>query len=235
VRVYRELLPVERGEEELPLVVVRGRGRGAAVVIMPSAFGVGADLLAQMAELAEVARVVVAVEPFFREAGAGALPYDDMTAVKARLAAVDRARAHRDLAAAIEWARADGAGGQGTGADGRVVVVGICFGGAFALQAAADGVVDGVVTWHGSRLEGALERAAAMRCPMRLHFGAVDPFVPMATVEAVRAAFAGRQDVRVVVHQGATHGFSHRGAPAAYDQAAERAGMDAVKELAAGR
>jgi hypothetical protein len=36
------------------------------------------------------------------------------------------------------------------------------------------------------------------------------------------------------VHDGATHGFSHRAAPQAYDGSAERAGMESVRELVGG-
>ena len=38
---------------------------------------------------------------------------------------------------------------------------------------------------------------------------------------------------QVVVHAGATHGFTHRGAPAAYQPAAEQAAMQAVQALLA--
>ena len=113
------------------------------------------------------------------------------------------------------------------------MLLGICFGGPYALLAAADGVVDGVVTWHGTRMEDYLARAAEMRCPMRLHFGSADPFVPQEAVETVRTAFGGRRDVRIIVHAGATHGFSHRAAARAYDVHAERAGMDSLRELVA--
>ena len=220
--ITHHLLPVEAGE--LPITMARADGAGAALVIMPSAFGVGSDLEAQMGELAADAGVVIAIDPFFRE-DAGPAPYDAMARVMARLRALDRERAHADLRAAIEWVRGRQESRQ------PVVVLGICFGGPSALLAAADGVADGVVTWHGSRMEHHLDRAAEMRCPMRLHFGGADPFVPKEAVEAVRTAFAGHGQVRIVVHEGATHGFSHRGAPAAYDEPAERAGMDSVREL----
>jgi len=220
--ITQQLLPVEQGE--LPLTVVRGSGSGAGVVIMPSAFGVGPDLTSQMEELGAHSRLVVALDPFFRE-DPGASPYDDMGRVMSRIQSVDRARAHRDLRAAIEWTHKE--------AGSAPIMVGICFGGAYSLLVAAEGMVSGVVTWHGSRMEGFLDKASEMRCPMRLHFGAVDPFVPMTAVAAVRAAFAGREDVEVVVHEGATHGFSHRHAPA-YDERAERAGMAALRELVGG-
>lgn len=219
--ITRHLLPVEGGR--LPLTIARSGGRGAAVVVMPSAFGIGPDLEAQMGELAGDATVVVAFDPFFR-GDAGLAPYDDMARVMARLQALDRERAHGDLRAALDWA-----GSQAGGLP--VVVLGICFGGPYALRAAADGAAQGVVTWHGTRMEGSLARAAEMRCPMRLHFGSADPFVPAQAVEALRTAFAGRDDVRIVVHEGATHGFSHRAAPRAYDARAERAGLASLREL----
>jgi carboxymethylenebutenolidase len=220
--IANHLLSVEAGE--LPLTVARAGGKGAAVVVAPSAFGVAADLVAQMEELAREASLVVSFDPFFR-GEAGIVPYDDMPRVMKRLQALDRARAYRDLRAAIVWTRAQ--------SGGRVVGLGICLGGPFALMAAADGAVEGVVTWHGSRMENYLERAPEMRCPMRLHFGEVDPLSPAQVVQRVRAAFADHADVRVVVHEGATHGFSHRSAPQAHQAAAERAGMESVRELVA--
>lgn len=219
--IHSHLLPVEDGN--LPLTIARAGGTGAAVVVMPSAFGIGADLTAQMEELAERASLVVAVDPFFRS-DAGFIPYDDMAHVMKRMQALDGPRSHRDSCAALAWARAQTAGRP-------VVALGICFGGPNALLAAADGAVDGVVTWHGTRMEDHIARAAEMRCPMRHHFGGIDPFVPAKAVDALRHAFAGRDDVRFFVHAGATHGFSHRAAPAAYDAPAERAALASLREL----
>jgi carboxymethylenebutenolidase len=222
--ITRHLLSVERGD--LPITMARSDGTGAALVIMPSAFGIGADLEAQMRELAADARAVIAIDPFFRQ-DPGFAPYDDMARAMARLEALDRQRAYRDLRTAIDWARTH----EGCPS---VVLLGICFGGPYGLLAAADGVVDGVVTWHGTRMEHQLQRAEEMRCPMRFHFGGADPFVPKDAVQALRTAFAGRDDIHLVVHDGATHGFSHRAAPRAYDERAERAGMASVRELVAG-
>jgi carboxymethylenebutenolidase len=143
----------------------------------------------------------------------------------ARLKAFDRQRGEGDFRAVIDWARSQ---------SGKpVVALGICFGGPYALLAAADGRVDGVVTWHGTRLEAHVERASGMRCPLRLHFGSVDPVVPKEAVETVRRAFAGRSDVQIFVHEGATNGFSHRSARQAYNPAAEKAAMNSLRELVA--
>lgn len=208
---------------DTPIVVVRGTGTGPAVAIFPSGFGVTDDLKAQMAKLAHDARVVVAVDVFGRS-GEGPGDYADTPAVMKRLQGFDREQGTRDWHAAIAFARSESPGG--------VVAVGICFGGVFALTAAADGLVDAVATWHAGRVEQILGRAAQMRVPLRLHFGAVDPIVPMSAVDLIRAAFADRNDVDVVVHEGATHGFSHPTA-AAFNAPAEAAAMNAVRELLA--
>jgi carboxymethylenebutenolidase len=149
-----------------------------------------------------------------------------MARVLTRIQTLDRRRSYGDLRAAIDWTRAQRP-------ERPVVMLGICFGGPFALVAAADGIVDGVVTWHGTRMQDYVARAAEMSCPMRLHFGGIDPIVPPDAVAAVRAAFSGRDDVHIVVHDGATHGYSHRAAAEAYAAAAEQASMAAACELVA--
>lgn len=206
------------------LVVVPGTGHNTAVVIMPSGFGITADLPAQMAELGSGASVVVAVDPFGRS-GTDVVPYTDMTAVMARLKGFDAARGAADFRAAVAWLRAEHP-------DDKIIAIGICFGGAYVVNAAADGLVDGVVCWHAGRLDQLVHRAKEITVPMRLHFGSVDPVVPMTAVDTVRTAFADHEDVHVVVHEGATHGFSHPTAPA-FNAPAERAAMAAVLELAA--
>jgi carboxymethylenebutenolidase len=218
----RETVTLDRG---LPLTVVRhgdGRSRASGVLFVPAAFGVAADLEEQMGELAREARVVAAVDPFFRD-GRGTIPYGDMPQVMERIRALDMPTVERDVMAAIAWMR--------TQAVSSLVVVGVCLGAPFALRAAATGAVEAVVTWHGSRLQDHLEGASAIRCPVHFHFGSADPVVPPATVSAVRAAFAGRDDVRVFVHEGATHGFSHRTARA-FDAVAEAAAMASVRAFA---
>jgi carboxymethylenebutenolidase len=223
VAIQREFLATPQGF--LPLTVAGGGGRGAALVIVPSAFGVGADLEAQMAELSGDASVVVAFDPFART-DAGPAPYDAIERVMARLNRLDRTQCAEDLHGVTSWAGARAPGGA-------VVLLGICFGGPFALEAASTFPASGVVTWHGTYLEGILGRAADIRCPVRLHFGGVDPFVPLDVVQAARSAFGAHPDARIIVHDGATHGYSHRNAPS-YDAPAERAGMGAVRELVCG-
>ena len=202
-RVQRRTVPVEVEGGSVPTVVQGPRDAVGvpAVVVVPSVFGPAPDLLERLAELGDAALVCVP-DPFWRT-GEGALRYGDMEAVVARFAAFDIQRCRAEMGAVAAWARANG--------NGRVIGVGICFGGPYVLRMASDGELDGVVTWHGSRMEQVLGRAGAITCPVRHHLGGVDAITPPEVVDALRAAFAAHPDVEIVVHDGADHGFSHDG------------------------
>lgn len=190
-----------------------------ALVVVPSIFGPAPDLLERLDDLGDTALVVVP-DPFWRT-GEGAVPYDDMDTAFGRLADFDMAACASEMASVVEWARAQG--------NGHVVGLGICFGGPFVLGLAAVGAIDGLVTWHGSRMEQSLEQVSAITCPVRHHLGGADPVTPPETVETLRAAFADHPDCTITVHDGATHGFSHDGD--AFDADAYRAGHQSLVEL----
>lgn len=192
-----------------------------ALVIVPSIFGVHTDLVAQMEELAASGAWVAAMDPFYRERP-GPWSYSDPPGAIERMQKTDMDAVYADFLRLVKHARKEG--------NGKVVALGVCFGGPFCFRAASEGELDGVVTWHGSRLDAYAEEAAKAKIHFRLHFGSIDPVVPKATVDAVRAAFDGHSKTEIVVHPGASHGFSHRDAPA-YDPSAEAAAMDAVRDV----
>jgi len=215
-------VPVEDGA--IAVTVFRRTGApGPALVIAPSAFGITDDLVGQMATLAAGAGVVVAMDLFFRD-HPGPIAYDDMGPVMQRLQALDKQQALADFRAVIAWARTQ------PECNGRVLGLGICFGGPFVFLAASEGLLEAVATWHGTRLEDFLAGADAMRGPMALHFGDRDRVVPMAAVQKVRAAFEGRDDVAIAVHAGADHGFTHPTAPT-WNAEAAAAAMSSVRQL----
>ena len=219
MRDETETIAVEGGGVPTAILGPEAAGDVPALVVIPSILGPAPDLLKRLSEFADRALVAVP-DPFWR-LGAGAVPYEDKEGAIARLKGFDSRLCSADLGAVVDWARAQG--------NGRVVGVGICFGGPFVLRFAAEGRLDGVVTWHGSRMEEHLKRADEIRCPLRLHFGDADPVSPPEVIDAIRSAFASHPDVSIVVHPGADHGFSHDGG--SYEPSACRAGLDAVGEL----
>jgi carboxymethylenebutenolidase len=101
----------------------------------------------------------------------------------------------------------------------RVSVLGFCMGGHYAFKAAALEHFDAAVAFYGMirtpeawqgpghRVEP-LDVAADMTSTLAF-FGSEDPWTPPADIEALRAAWAGRDDCEIVVVEGAEHGFAH--------------------------
>jgi len=100
----------------------------------------------------------------------------------------------------------------------EIVLLGFCMGGMYALKAAASDRFDravafyGMITvpegWQGPALAEPLATAADV-CPTLAIFGDDDPYTPAADIEALRLAWAGRDDCEIVVYPGAQHGFVH--------------------------
>ena len=99
---------------------------------------------------------------------------------------------------------------------GKVGVVGYCYGGTMAWAAAS--MLDRVAAascYYGGRI--ALDRAP--RVPTQAHFGETDASIPMATVEALRAA---HPNVQFFVYP-AGHGFNCEARGAYHEESAKLA------------
>jgi len=96
-------------------------------------------------------------------------------------------------------------------------IVGYCWGGSVAWHGATrSSAFRAAVGWYGGGVAAA--RDEVPRCPVQLHFGETDASIPLADVDAVRAA---RPEVEVFVYAGAGHGFGcdERGSYSATDAA----------------
>ena len=82
-------------------------------------------------------------------------------------------------------------------------IVGFCWGGTVAWHGATRSTAfRAAVGWYGGGIAKA--RAEVPNCPVQLHFGEKDGSIPMADVEAIRAA---RPEAEVFLYPGAGHGF----------------------------
>ncbi len=214
------MVSLPQGGAALPLTIGRPAQPGPLLAIVPSIFGVGPDVEAWVARFAAAGALVAVFPPFWRQS---TVAVDVERGARVALA---QKRAHRhedtdaDLAAVLRWGRAQPA------CNGRAVALGICFGGRFALRAAAAGELDAAATWHGGGLDALVGLAPQVRVPVAMDFGAADRLVPLEAVARIRSAFAEHPAVTVAVHPGAGHGFSHLGTrvgqPAAAEAAARR-------------
>ena len=180
-------------------------GRYPGLVVFPSIFGVTDELKAHASQLADVGALVVVFDPFARSEDPGGLGESDRERAFARMKSVDFGRLDRDFRELIAALKRDPV------CNGRVVGLGICLGGPFVFNAAADHELDGVATWHGSRMGNVVGRAADVRCPVIMDYGDEDPIAPPEELEKVEKACGVVDDFTFRVHPGAGHGFSHTG------------------------
>ena len=76
---------------------------------------------------------------------------------------------------------------------------------------AAASIARSAITASASR--STWTRPASIACPLVLHFGERDEFVPAAARDAIAAALAGRADAQIFVYPGADHAFNNPGRP----------------------
>lgn len=183
-----------------------GKPKGAVVVIQ-EIFGVNEHIRQVADGYADAGYFAIAPQLFDRIERDVELGYegaDMQRGIELALQKLDRSLALQDLQATVETASVQG----------RVGVVGYCFGGLMSWLAACElKGVSAASCYYGGGIAGVADRRA--RVPVIMHFGARDAHIPMSDVEKIRAA---QPDVGIHVYE-ADHGFNcdHR---ASYDESA---------------
>jgi len=197
---------VEPGKSFDAYVALPPAGAGPAVVILQEIFGVNKSLRDVADSYAEEGYVAVVPDLFWRFGHGIELGYEPQDFEKAmdyykRFSEDD---AVKDIAATLKAVRAM------PELRGKIGTVGFCLGGKLAYLAAAHTDVDCAVCYYGVGIQERLEDVARIECPIVFHFGDQDGLTPLAAVEQVRAAVAGREGVELYVYAGAGHAFASR-------------------------
>ncbi|HTF82476.1 MAG TPA: dienelactone hydrolase family protein [Cytophagales bacterium] len=119
----------------------------------------------------------------------------------------------------------------------KIVVIGFCFGGTGALEAARGGLpVAGVVSIHGGLSKDSSRAHVSMHTKILVLHGADDPRVPPQDVAAfIREANEGKADWQLIAYSGAVHAFTDPSAGAdpskgsAYNETAARRSWEHLK------
>ncbi|ALM50564.1 dienelactone hydrolase [Flavobacterium psychrophilum] len=118
-----------------------------------------------------------------------------------------------------------------SGADANnIVVIGYCFGGTGALEAARGGLnVKGVVSFHGGLGKDASRKNGAVQPKVLILHGADDPHVPQKDIEAFQKEMNdGKADWQMIYYSNAVHAFTEKAAGndnskgAAYNEKADK-------------
>ncbi len=118
-----------------------------------------------------------------------------------------------------------------SGADANnIVVIGYCFGGTGALEAARAGMnVKGVVSFHGGLGKDDARKNEPIKTKVLVLHGADDPYVPQKDIEAFQKEMKdGKADWQMVYYSNAVHAFTEKEAGndnskgAAYNEKADK-------------
>lgn len=182
-------------------------------------------------DLAKLGYVALAADIY----GEGVHPKDTGEAGKLAMTYKgDRALYRRRIAAAIETLKAQ------SGVDGgRIAVIGFCFGGTGALEAARAGLpVKAVVSFHGGLEVPAGYQPEPISAKVLVCQGADDPFAPTTYLPTFQDEMRkAKADYVIAIYGGAVHAFTQKEAGndnskgAAYNEAAQRRSWQHMKDF----
>lgn len=196
------------------------------VIVVTSIFGVDRDTRNTCTRLAQSGHVALAPNFFWRDTDPAVLSEAEIPRAIGRVMRTDFETSMQDLRLAIAHVRRHPA------CNGKVAVLGYCFGGPHAWRAACDGLgIDAAVSFHGTHVSKYLKPGDQPACPVAFHYGEQDDFAPaeeLARVEAVARA-AGSA---FLVHPGAGHAYMME-SNSHYHADAARASWEAALRLLA--
>ena len=108
-------------------------------------------------------------------------------------------------------------------------LLGFCLGGKLAVLGARDDLVASAISLYGVGIEKDLAVFEQAQCPLQLHYGGNDRFIPASAVAAVEQLSIGR-DIEIYVYEEANHGFFSNVRPS-YDPAAAELAWSRIRKL----
>src|SRR5262249_11559964 len=159
--------------------------KGAGVIIVSTISGVDSDMTYYADALAAEGFVASAPDMFWRDADPGPLAWTDDGRKRAfaRNDRYDLELGMRDLADAIANLK------KHPQCNGKLAVMGFCFGGPFALLAAARYGTNAGISFHGSHVANHPDEVAGVRCPLSFHYRDRDEVPPMPPIHPIPAPF----------------------------------------------
>ena len=204
-------------QEKIPIFRVEPKSMGPVVVIVPSIFGIGPDVVEYAKVFSESGALVYAMDSFWRDhPGPLSIPSGAPLAMK-RMSQVNPDHVLEDLLCAIEHGRHESL------CNGSVILLGICFGGQFVVKATAQTKAQAIATWHGGDLLSVLHSSDLEKVHVEMDFGEIDPLIPLSDVEKIRSALQYVQNIQIRTHANSSHGFTHKGTIKYKEEAAQQA------------
>ncbi|BBD01610.1 MULTISPECIES: dienelactone hydrolase family protein [Sphingobium] len=218
----------------LPAFVARPAGGKAApvIVVVHEIFGVHEWIRDICRRFAKAGYYAIAPDLFARHGDATKIA-DFKQLVGTIVSKAPDAQVLADIDTVYDWAGSHGGDGKKRG------ITGFCWGGRIVwLYAAHSAKLNAGVAYYGRLVSdktalqplSAIEEVGKLKAPVLGQYGALDKGIPVADVDAMRAALtkAGKSPPdAITVHAGAEHGFMADYRPS-YNEAAAKAAWDAT-------
>lgn len=194
-------------------------GKGPGIVLIQEIWGVNSHIQAVADQYAMDGFVVLAPDVFWRMQPGVNLEYTEADSKKAFdfMSRLDFPHAVQDMTRAVSTLRGL------PEVTGKVASLGFCMGGLLSYLSAANAGVDAAVCYYGGGIDKNLDQADKVTCPILFHFGEKDPYIPPASVDAIRAKFGHAKNAVIEVYPGMDHGFNCWGRPSYNQKAAATA------------
>jgi carboxymethylenebutenolidase len=172
-----------------------------AIVVLQEIFGVTRKIRAYCDLFARAGYTALAPDLFWRLEPDLELSHSEADVAKAfdLLGRFSDADALKDIDVCVSALRERGAS--------AVAIVGFCLGGKLAALAATRERVDAAVSFYGVALERHPQELQGVRCPLQMHFGGKDPYIPEAARTAVAAALDPGYRRQLYVYPESGHAF----------------------------
>jgi carboxymethylenebutenolidase len=209
-------------------LTVPEQGHGPGIVLLQEIFGVNDYIKGSAAKLAALGYVVLCPDVFWRIEPNVALPHTEASLATAfgYVSQFDAAQGIADCCAALAHLRT-----LSEVDDGRAGVMGFCLGGSLAYGVATHGDPDTAVSYYGSGIADSLDEADRITCPILLHFGGNDAYIPSDQIERIQARLGSRPGVEIRVQVDAGHAFDNYEAPMFHDAVAAAAAWELTRDF----
>ena len=176
-----------------------GNAKAPGILLITAIFGVDQEMRELADEWAGDGVIVSVPDIFWRQTPG---PTADMAVAFDRYTKFDPVQGMKDIEDLVRHLQAQ------PRCNGKVAILGFCFGGRYALLGAARLGIDAAASYHGTAMGQHVDEVAKITCPVSFHFGDQDHVVPMDEVAQIQKTFAGRANADIAVYAEAGHNFA---------------------------
>jgi carboxymethylenebutenolidase len=222
-------VPTYDGDELDAHLAAPEAGGGAGIVLLHEGLGLTDYTRAVAARITELGYAAMAPELFWRMERNVDLPHDESGTARAMelILGFDAEKGVRDVGSAMAHLASR------PEVDGRVGVMGFCFGGGLAFGAACELDPACAVAYYGVGVEQLAARIEEVTCPALLHFGTDDVFITPDALALLQGAARTKPNIEIEVYEGESHAFDNPYSPTHAPDAAARAWEHTASFLAA--